>query len=543
MILTSYEFILFLIAMIVLYYVLPKKAQWVLLLIGSYGFYFYAGAISEGGFSVKSGLIFIAILFVTSVLTYQAAIRIQKTNDKQNVYLDSHKLDLSREEKKAYRKKNDRIKRGILLTGLLSSLAILVLFKYADFAVDNINEIMWKIDENREGLPYLGLLLPMGISFYTFQSVGYLIDVYWEKISAEKNLAKHMLFVSFFPQLIQGPISRHNDLAHQLFTPHKFESKNLRFGIERVLWGFFKKLVIADTISVAVQGITSDEFYNGAWVLVAMVFWAIQLYADFTGGIDITIGIAEVLGIRLEENFIRPFFSKSIVEYWRRWHISMGTWFRDYIFYPMSISTGLNKLTTFCRKKIGKGFGKRVAVYLCTMVAWFATGVWHGASWNFILWGVFNGVIILITGELEPLYQKFHNKFPKLVASRFYALFQVIRTFVLMSFLRIFDIYQDVPTAFSMFGSIFKDFDITALDMQELVDFGLTRKQYLFVAIGVVIMLIVSLVQRKGSVRIQLEAKPIALRLFLFGALFIIIIACGTYGFGYDAAGFIYNRF
>lgn len=543
MILTSYEFILFLIATIVLYYVLPKKAQWILLLVGSYGFYFYAGAVSEGGLSVKSGLMFIGILFATTLLTYQAGIRIDKANAAQIAYLSAHKDDMSREEKKAYRKKNDRKKVGILLTGLLTSLAILLVFKYSEFAVDNINAIIWKVNEESEGLSYLNLLLPMGISFYTFQSLGYLIDVYWEKVPAEKNLAKYMLFVSFFPQLIQGPISRHSDLAKQLYEPHKFSKKNLKFGLERVLYGFFKKLVIADTISVAVQGITCDEYYNGVWVVVAMAFWAIQLYADFTGGIDITIGIAEILGIRLEENFIRPFFSKGIVEYWRRWHITMGSWFRDYIFYPMSISKGLNKLTTACRKHIGKGFGKRVAVYICTMVAWFATGVWHGASWNYIVWGVMNGVIILITGELEPLYQKFRNKFPKLVASRGYALFQVVRTVILMSCLRLFDIYQDVPTAFSMFGSIFKDFDINALQIQDFVDFGLTKKQYLAVAIGVVIMIIVSLIQRRGSVRQQLEAKPIAIRLIIFGVLFVAVIVFGTYGFGYDAAGFIYNRF
>lgn len=543
MLLTSYEFILFLVVCIVLYYVLPKKAQWIVLLAGSYCFYFLAGATNGGDFSVKSGLIFVGLLFLTTLLTYQAGLRIQRVNDKQSAYLKEHKEKLTREEKKAYKSRNDRRKKAIMLGGLLLSLIILAVFKYTDFAIVNLNGIFESFKWDKE-IPTLDLIMPMGISFYTFQSLGYLLDVYWEKIDAQKNLPKYMLFVGFFPQLIQGPISRYSDLAQTMYEQHTFKFSNVKSGIQRILWGYFKKLVIADSIITAVQTLIGDpEYYTGVWVLIGIIFYGIELYADFTGGIDIVIGIAEVLGIKVEENFIRPYFSKGIIEYWRRWHITMGTWFRDYIFYPMSISKGLTKLTTFCRNKIGKGFGKRVPVYIATMVTWFATGIWHGADWNFIVWGVMNGVIIIITGEFEPLYEKLHNKFPKFTSSRFYAAFQVLRTFLLMGCLRMFDCYRDVPLTFKMFASMFKDFDITVLNIQEFMDLGLNKKQYFIVFFGTLLMFIASMLGRKGSVRKQLEAKPFILRAVVFGAIFVMIIVFGCYGVGYDATQFIYNQF
>ncbi|HOB20919.1 MAG TPA: MBOAT family O-acyltransferase, partial [Candidatus Atribacteria bacterium] len=252
----------------------------------------------------------------------------------------------------------------------------------------------------------------MGISFYTFQTMGYIIDVYRGKHPAERNFFKLALFVSFFPQLIQGPISRFSDLAQTLYKEHSFDSRNISFGIQRILWGYFKKVVLADRILVAVNTlIKNPDTYQGAYVLIGMLFYAYQLYADFTGGIDITIGIAQVLGIEVKENFHRPYFSKNIVEYWRRWHITMGTWFRDYLFYPLSVSKPMLNISKHSRRLFGEALGKRIPVYLSTFIVWFATGIWHGASWNFIVWGLMNCVVILISQELKPFYDWFHSRF------------------------------------------------------------------------------------------------------------------------------------
>ncbi len=321
MLFTSYTFILFLLILFILYYVIPKKLQWVLLLVGSFVFYFYSGWEN------------VAFMTATILATYYCSMGIGKLTRQQETYLKENKAQLSKEDKKAYK---DRIKakqKKLLLICLGVDLGILAVLKYTNFAIFNVNALL-RIFQAGE-ISFMDLVLPMGISFYTFQTVGYLVDVYRGKYEPERNLGKLALFVSFFPQLVQGPISRFDDLSQTLFAEHSFDGRNVSFGLQRILWGFFKKLVVADRILVAVKTITQDPGnYQGIFVLVGMVFYAIQLYADFTGGIDITIGIAQVFGIRLQENFQRPFFSKSITEYWRRWHITMGTWFRDYVFTP-----------------------------------------------------------------------------------------------------------------------------------------------------------------------------------------------------------------
>jgi D-alanyl-lipoteichoic acid acyltransferase DltB (MBOAT superfamily) len=527
---TSYEFIIFILVCFGLYYLIPKRFQWMLLLVASYVFY------------IAGGLFYPLFLLATSVITYVTALLMEKRADKDNAYLDENKGVLTREEKKRYKEQSKKARKRLMLVGLLLCLGILGVFKYADFVIDNINWILYAAGSETE-LYYLDLILPMGISFYTFQSLGYLLDVYWEKTRAQRNLPKYMLFVSFFPQLVQGPISRYNDLSKTLYMEHSFDWKNIRFGFERILWGYFKKMVVADTILNAVSWIISDEYYGGAWVLLGIIFYGIELYADFTGGIDITIGVAQIFGVKVEENFIRPYFSKNIAEYWRRWHISMGTWFRDYIFYPMSISKSMGRLTKWTKSKFGKGAAKRVPIYLATMVTWFATGIWHGASWNFIAWGVANGIVILISGELEPLYKRFHDAFPRLVQTKGYTAFQIVRTFFLMGTLRMFDCYRDVPLTFRMFFSMFKDFDLSVLTAEEFSYFELSVFQYGIVAVGVVLMFAVSLAGRKGSVREQISRYPYVVKAGIFILLLFAVLLFGNYGIEYDATQFIYNQF
>ncbi|HHY65235.1 MAG TPA: MBOAT family protein, partial [Clostridiaceae bacterium] len=301
--------------------------------------------------------------------------------------------------------------------------------------------------------------------------------------------------------------------------------------------------VIADRIVAAVLTITKNpDTYDGVYVFVGMVFYAIQLYADFTGGIDITIGIAQMLGIEVAENFIRPFFSKSIAEYWRRWHITMGTWFRDYIFYPLSVCKPMLNLSKFSRKHLGENIGKRVPVYVSTLVVWFATGIWHGSSWNFIVWGLLNGVIILISQELEPLYSKFHEKV-KIGDTFGFRLFQVVRTFLLMSSLRILDCYRDVGISFRMFFSMFTRPNFRVLFDGSLLKLGLNVHDYIVLALGVILMISFSLVQRRGSVREMLSHKPVVLRYSVYIALFFTVLVFGAYGIGFDSNQFIYNQF
>jgi D-alanyl-lipoteichoic acid acyltransferase DltB (MBOAT superfamily) len=374
--------------------------------------------------------------------------------------------------------------------------------------------------------------------------MGYVIDIDRGKYPAQRNIAKFALFVSFFPLLVQGPITRYDALSKTLYEPHRFDIKQISFGLQRILWGYFKKVVIADRILVAVTAlIKGSSSSQGVYVVCLMVFYGLELYADFTGGIDITIGIAQVLGIKVEENFLRPYFSKNIAEYWRRWHISLSTWFREYMFYPISASKPMLELSKKARAKLGNGFGKRLSVYIATIVVWFVTGLWHGAAWNFVVWGVLTGLIIIISQEFSPLYEKFHNKFPTLTVSWGYRLFQVLRTFFLLSSLRILDCYRDVPVSFKMFFSIFTNWNWGELFGGALAMLGLSVADYVVVLLGAVTLIAFSLVQRRGSVREQLHQESYALRYGLIVALVLIVLVFGAYGIGYDSSQFIYNQF
>lgn len=530
MLFTSYEFIAFLLLLFVLYYVIPARYQWKLLLAASYVFYFASG---------WKNCVFILL---TTASTWFLAVRIDRLHREQAAYIKEHKKELSREERKSYKEKIKSRQWRLLLTGLFLNFGVLAVLKYTNFVIANINFGL-SLAGYQGQLSFLSLILPLGISFYTFITMGYLIDVYRGKYPAEANIGKLALFVSFFPQLIQGPINRFDKMKETLFLDHRFDIREVSFGLERILWGFFKKLVIADRILTGVTTIIGQpETYDGIYVFVGMMFYALQLYADFTGGIDITIGIAQVLGIKVQENFIRPFFSKNIAEYWRRWHISLGAWFTEYIFYPVSVCQPMLKFSRFCRKHFGDYVGKRMPVYVASLAVWFTTGIWHGASWNFVVWGLLNGLIIILSQECEPLYARFHASF-HVAGKRWYSGFQVIRTLLLMSCLRMLDCYRDVPLTFRMFGDMLLHSRISQLFDGRLMTLGLTVSDYMVLGMGTVILLGVSLAGRRGSVRERLAAKPVPVRYAVVYGLFLCTVIIGAYGVGYDSSQFIYNQF
>lgn len=518
---TTSNFIFFIIILSILYYIIPKKHQWILLLTGSFIFYSIAGL---------SYLIFIT---ATIISTYLTTIKISSIQTHYDSSIKENKENLSRDERKDLKSKFTKKKRLYLIPALIFNFGVLAVLKYADFIVLNINR----------DFTGFGFILPLGISFYTFQTMGYLIDIYRGKYKAEKNIFKLALFVSFFPQLIQGPISRFDDLKKTLFAEHSLEWDNINFGIQRILWGYFKKLVIADRLLIAVNTIVQDpNSYQGAYVIVGMFFYAIELYADFTGGIDITIGLAQVLGIKLEENFDRPYLAKSIVEYWRRWHISLGTWFREYMFFPISVSKPMINLSKYFRKNINDAIGKRIPVYVATIIVWTTTGIWHGAAWNFLVWGLGNCLVIIVSQELTPLYNKFHNKFD-VKDKLYFRLFQITRTFWLMSFLRTFDCYRDVSTTFKMYYSILTVRNIKEVFGTGIMELGLNIEDYAILLISVLIILFVSLYKDKGDIREDISKKPIFLSYAIFFTLFLSIIIFGAYGIGFDQSQFIYSQF
>ncbi len=528
---TSPIFLVFVAVLVLLRYLLPKRFAWILILIANVIFYAFAG---------WYGFIFIAFTSFTAWILSRA---MDRNLSAQDLYLAEHKKEMQREERKVYKESMKKKRRLMLVIGLLLNFGILFALKYLNFFIANVN--LFLPASARIGA--MKLWLPMGISFYTFQTMGYLIDVYRGKYPAEKNYFKLATFTSFFPLLVQGPITRFNDLSKTLYDPADFSRKRFSFGIQRILWGYFKKVVIADRILTAVTAlIASPDVYNGSYVFFGIVFYAIQLYADFTGGIDITIGIAQLLGIDVKENFERPFFSKDIAEYWRRWHISLGEWFKDYLFYPISVSSGMLKLSRSARKKLGDKVGKKVPVYIASLSVWAITGLWHGAAWNFIVWGLLNAFVIIVSEELTPLYQKFHARFPKLKGTAPYKVFEILRTSFIMGSIRTLDCYRNVPVSFKAWFSMFTVPNLGQALARDggLMHLGLSIADYIVVFVGVLIMLAVSLKQRGGSVREAIWQKNSpALRYALMGAMVLVILVFGAYGIGYDSAQFIYNQF
>ena len=527
MLFTSYGFIAFLAVLFALYYVVPRRFQWLLLLCADAVFYACAG---------WKGLCFMA---ATVAVSWAATNLMGASLKEQKAFLSSPEgRALERPGRKAYKKQCEKRRKLIFVLALIADIGILAALKYTNFLINNVNAIF------SAGIASVDWVLPLGISFYTFQTVSYVIDVYWEKVEPEKNILRVALFTSFFPLLIQGPISRFGDLKETLFAEHKPDFKQISFGLQRILWGYFKKLVIADRLLVAVTALCGDPSANtGAYVFIGAVLYAAELYADFTGGIDITIGIAQVLGISVRENFIRPYFSRNIAEYWRRWHISMGTWFKDYIFYPLSVAPWLLKLSKGARKKISDGFGRKLPVYVSTIVTWFLTGLWHGAAWNFVVWGLLNAFFILLAEEFKPLSVRFREKNARLVSGFGYRVFETLRTFFLMCSLRILDCYRDVAVSFKAFGSIFTTNNWGEAFSGELLKLGLTGADYLIAGLGVALMFAVSCVQERcGSVR-ELMWKKAAVPYVVFAMLALCILVFGAYGVGYDSSQFIYNQF
>ncbi len=526
MLFTSYSFIAFLAVLFLLYYIVPKRAQWMLLLAASYIFYAFAGPWC---------LVFIGF---TTVSVYVISLLLSRAIKHERTYVDANREIISKEERKAYRARAKRRRLYILTVGLVLNFGILAVIKYTAFAVNNVNSVIGLFGGDKLSVP--DLLLPMGISFYVFQACGYLIDVYRAKVTAEKNIAKLALFVSFFPQLVQGPISRFSSLGEQLWTPHPFSGKSFTFGLWRILWGYFKKLVIADRVLILMNTLLdSPEEYGGAYVLLLIITYSIQIYADFTGGIDITIGIAEALGIKLAENFDRPFSSRSTKEYWRRWHITMGTWFREYIFLPVSVTRPMMKLNKALTPKVGRVVASKTVAYSASLLTWAVTGLWHGAGWNFIVWGLANCLVIIISETLEPLYAKFHEKFPRLTASKPYGSFMAVRTFLLMGIIRSLDCYRNVGLTFSMWGSMLTMKGVDEIVTGGIFKLGLSAADILIVAAGVLTVFAVSKVR---DIRQWLYERPVRAAL-LCSALFLCVVLFGAYGVGYDASQFIYNQF
>lgn len=522
------------------YFLFPvKKYKWTVLLAAS--MFFYAVA----------GYKYAAFILITSLSTYFIALWLERMTASSKKLLKEKKKEWSREEKKKYKNRLKVQKRLVMTLALVINFGILAFLKYYNFFAGSLNDIMGNFGFDFSA-PTLKLFLPLGISFYTFQSMGYIIDVYREKTETQKNPLKLLLFVSFFPQIVQGPISIYDQLAHQLYEPHEFDFTRVKHGMELILWGFAKKLIIADRAVIAINTVQNDYgSYNGTTLTFIILLYALQLYADFSGGIDISRGVAQIFGIDMIDNFKRPYFSKSINEYWRRWHISLGAWLKNYLFYPIAMS---NVFLTASKKMKGTRFGKTAAgahiskvlpTSVASLIVFLVVGIWHGADWKYVAFGVWNGMIIMLSILLQPVFDLIIAKLHIRRESWWYSLFQMFRTFIVVLVGYVFDVAPSFGDGMNTIGKFFSNQNFsTALSQIETL--GLWKKDYFVILLGAVTILIASIIQERHkdtNLRTVLDKKPFILRFALLYLGIMAVVIFGIYGSGYNAADFVYMQF
>lgn len=459
-----------------------------------------------------------------------------------NVYL-TLSTELDSAEKKKVKSRNNRNKKIIFLLVLVLNLLLLGVVKYTNFILDNLNKVWNALTGVSTQAITVDFLIPLGISYYTFQSIGYLFDVYRSKYDAETNFAKYLLFVTYFPKILQGPIERFDHLGPQLFVGNKFDVQNLKHGAILMLWGYMKKMVIANNIAPFVLEICKNyEKYDGSLIVLAVFSYCFQLYADFSGGIDMISGASEMFGIKLVDNFKRPYFATSLGDFWRRWHISLGSWMKDYVFYPFAMSPKIMKISRKI-KSGNKNLAKVFPAAVGNIVVFLIVGLWHGAEWRFIIWGLYNGMILGLSALMEPMYAQFHSRFPKWKENPIWHGFQVIRTFLIVYIGNYFDCCQEVRGAFEMLRQSIFNFNLSNLSLDTIQNLGVSNRAIFALAAALPMLLVVSIAQERGTeVRTWLDRRNPVLRwTILYGLIFFTIAFAAT---GFNALeGFMYEVF
>lgn len=498
MLFNSIDFLIFLPIVLVIYYIIPMKYKHIWLLISSYYFYMCWNAK------------YVLLIFVSTVITYLSGILIDKV---EKTWSDVDKLG--------------KYKKLILAISFVSNLGILFYFKYINFTLDIVTRILSKVNISMN-VPVFDVILPVGISFYTFQALSYSVDVYRGEVAPEHDFFRYALFVSFFPQLVAGPIERSKNLLTQLREPRKFDFGYAFDGIILMLWGFFLKIVLADRIAIFVDTVYGDcEHYQGIYLIVATVLFAVQIYCDFSGYSSIAMGTAKLLGIELMDNFNAPYISTSVADFWRRWHISLTSWFKDYLYIPLGGSK--------------KGILRK---YLNKMIVFMLSGLWHGAQLTFVVWGAINGLYQVIGEILMPIREKVSNALGVNRDSEGFCVLRAIVTFTMIDFSWIFFRADSLGRAVYIIKSIFNAENIWTLFDGSLYNCGLDDKNFRLMVIAVMILLIADILKRKGiRVREIILRQDGYIKCLVVSLSILMIMVFGKYGPAYNAVNFIYFQF
>lgn len=511
----SIAFFAFLAVLLPLYYIVPCRLRAWLLLAASVVFYAFSGVLS------------LCVLGALTLLTYAFGRAIGALLSRERSVLAAHRADGSwdKAERKAYHDKNRRRVRIVLLLGVLLDLAPLLFFRLSL--------------PTRMGLGEL--LLPLGLSFVTLSAVGYLCDVAWERVACERRPWRLASFIFYFPQMWQGPINRYGELAPLLWTPHRADSRRISAGAVRVLWGCVKKLVIADTAAaLTAQILARQSELGGAGMLLLIPFYTLRIYADFTGGMDVALGASAMLGVDLYENFDRPFSATSLADYWRRWHRSLGRFFTEYVYYPLSLCRPLAWLSRHGLR--------RAPLYVSLLLTWLLTGLWHGFSLNFAVWGLCNGLFMLLSRELAPLRAALGAKFGRVSRSRAWQGALCLGTLGVTGLFRTLDLNASVGMTLSLWLDMLSPASWrTLISAKTWHTLGLGGAQWVLLGLGVALMWAVGHATPRAAdmgerLSVRIAARP-WLCATLAALMVVAVLVFGRYGADYHAADFIYGQF
>ena len=486
MLFNSMRFLFFFAIVTAMYFAIPYRFRWILLLGASYYFYI----------SWKPA--YVILIIITTLFTYSACLRMGKIATKSK-------------------------RKTILILSLFFNLGFLFVFKYYNFFNDSLRTV-FQYYNLFYGNPALNFLLPIGISFYTFKNLSYAIDVYRGDKSPEKHLGYYALYVAFFPQLLAGPIERAKRFLPQLFEKFDFDYWRVTNGLKLMLWGLFQKMVIADNLAPLVDSVYNDPtHHSGVGLVLATLFFAFQIYCDFAGYSDIAIGAAQVMGFTTMDNFNCPYFSKSIPEFWRRWHISLSTWFRDYLYIPMG--------------------GNRVSIprwYFNLFIVLLICGSWHGANWTFVVWGGLHGLYLVISAFTRNIREKIHNAMSLDRSPRLHNYFKLMVTFSLACFAWIFFRANSISDALYIISHLFTGWGGFAIQAPKATPFfGPLRFHLVVGVVSVGILLLIHRLQGDKHFDQWLSEKRISLRWAVYYSMVLAILLFGHFG----TKEFIYFQF
>lgn len=496
MLFNSADFLVFFPIVTLIYFIIPHRVRYLWLLVCSYYFYMCWNAV------------YALLLFASTLITWLSGLAIS-----------------------SYQSQGGEVSRlkaqGIVAISFTLNLMILMIFKYAGFIMDNLNLFFGKVGVTFS-LPEFSLLLPVGISFYIFQALSYTVDVYRRDVQVERNFLRYAVFVAFFPQLVAGPIERSSRLLNQFYTKHEFDYERMARGLMVMLWGYFQKMVVADRLAVLVSRVF--DYYtacSGLEVLVACVFFAFQIYCDFAGYSCIAIGAAEVMGFELIENFKQPYLGICIADFWRRWHISLTSWFRDYLYIPL----GGNR----------KG---RLAKYRNIMIVFLTSGLWHGANWTYVIWGGLNGLFQIMGEWLRPLRQRIKRLLHIDDGAASSRIVSMAVTFLLVDFTWVFFRADTLSDAIGILRQLFAGGYLSTLFDGGLYSLGLSRLDFRLGIFFILILLAVDVLhERNVRIRDWILRQALWFRWTIYLAAIFTILIFGFYGPNYDAAQFIYFQF